>query len=1244
MIRDSGFPDDEFTSSKRSRDASKKGSSSIAVSSNEKLSHVIPEEYLYDPLAAEPTLDHLRSMASNLVIQAEQEDRKVEKRTNALLTSLPSSPVRRNSMMEDKGEDGKEEAGKILRDLLRAADKDVSIHMARVKAVLAQDPSILKSFSFETDKELQQRSQRLTSLQEQRKGLATEALKILQNLNENMDQQDDATTETTGNVTETMSSPSKKSLQTRLSAWRKALQLYIFTPPDHHITTAETGDPSKSTTSFQRSSQSDLTLLQLLQNLCVLCKPEEEEGDEMTLLSVLEQAKQVCSTHMNKCQSHLQDAMEQTIEIQQKYHVHLIAHSISAQRTLHQTSNVQKQFLHFGKEALKIGRALETAESRRRQCDYAQKLIRRFWFMENLAEQEELSGEYIQVGDEVRNVIAPASCKMDELFTRKEFSLEASKTLNGLRMIIKCRSTVSASGTSENATDTTPKSTITPSSKRAGNPPTIDPQAQRRFDLTSNLIERTSTALEQRLLNDFSQIYTSSGTYDFSSVQAAKRHGRLDWVELRNISESLMFFDHGKALQELYINLVVSTKIPELFHKDDFEIEDEDESDDDVNQNDETTSTLEEKEADFDIDATRTKLSTLFHRVCEVCTEEFQLIAHVFSPTLPHHLIVDLPSSSGRGLGQSSSFTEAYPMNVARLLLQRIINNPQNGMQAQINDLLESIDRRGDFDAGSKKLDVFVVLHEKAAALFELLKEAAQKMWGTSAFSPAAGTLKDQSGNDALASFTSNSQAVNSLIQFLTSQEIALSSSHRRGYLNLELRLLHHQCCANLDRAGAKLIKQARGREGNRMNSTPGAIPEFRAPIMTLDKAYIKNIGFKGLLSGVLKQSTLRQPLIHAIDSLARARLMYGVGSGGGEDVDSTARVILTMFTQMINFIGYSYLFPIIESLGSMLQSVPPSSPPLLPFDENAEPHNLGVDGDFWISIERIYSFCKSFDRELWAENRAGSNRTWSILVSTRSQTSLTLAKDRRMNFFQNLEERGESVILRALDAISSHIQWILVAGGESASTSGSTTRILQNFTNQGGGPYAVPNGSLLDSTNSPSVKAITFCLRSQFVHIQSALTPQSLSAFWTALSMRLHDILVARLLQHYTVSTVGAVVLSRDVEALRSVAMLAGTMHSHWDNLRELLTLYMTPPDALKTMLVGPDGDVNSGKGMFGRVGKDQSIVFTSRRVDYRYNTKHGYKKSPWVIELLEDLGVNDPTDGRLNLSIYAAENMIEK
>ena len=78
-----------------------------------------------------------------------------------------------------------------------------------------------------------------------------------------------------------------------------------------------------------------------------------------------------------------------------------------------------------------------------------------------------------------------------------------------------------------------------------------------------------------------------------------------------------------------------------------------------------------------------------------------------------------------------------------------------------------------------------------------------------------------------------------------------------------------------------------------------GGPATYSAPVMPLEKQHLKKIGFGGLLNGVLKQSVLRQPLMHATDSLARARLMFGVGQGGFGDMDSTARVVTGIFSQM---------------------------------------------------------------------------------------------------------------------------------------------------------------------------------------------------------------------------------------------------------------------------------------------------------------------------------------------------------
>jgi len=469
---------------------------------------------------------------------------------------------------------------------------------------------------------------------------------------------------------------------------------------------------------------------------------------------------------------------------------------------------------------------------------------------------------------------------------------------------------------------------------------------------------------------------------------------------------------------------------------------------------------------------------------------------------------------------------------------------------------------------------------------------------------------------------------VTALKQFLTSQEIALSSGHRKGYLNLELRLLHHDCCSTLDNIGC-VLDMAKKTSVDLSLAEQGILEDYRAPVLPIQMKYLMTCD---ILAGPLKSSVLRQPLIYATDSLARARLMFGDGKKGGE---TTARVIASIYSQMCSFYGPAYLYPIIEALGQRLSTSVPNTPPPLPFDETGDAPDLGVPVQFWVSLEYIHTAAKSFDRELWAENRPGSGRVWEILVNTGGHASMTGSKKCRMQFFAELESRGEHAIYKALQTLSEHIRWILVAGGESMTATGGRSF----FSGGVSGPYSIPSGSSLEAPNSPAVKALTWCLRAQFVNIQAALTQQSLSAFWSALSMRLYDIFVPRLLQHYSITQVGAVILSRDVEALRSVSMLAGTNHQHWDNLRELVTLYMTPPMALKSMLIGPEGDANSSKGLFKRVGRYQSLVFMSRRSDYRVKTGQGPRKSAWVVELLEELGVTDPTDGHINIGLFAAE-----
>ena len=1099
----------------------------------------VPEEFLYNQ-HAKPILHFLPKMVKEAHIMRDE-----------------AMGIRRNAAKqqdyEDLFHDDTAEVDLIPLDaLLEAAQEDVRLHRARIKAGIERDNRLVRTYQLEQDPAYKERQDRLEARESMVKELETAAPTIIKELEESAEARGMTQSERT---------------QVQLQRWQRALEFYVHS--SQHEASKDSGASSSGAPSVESSLDWQSIFEKLLDGI----------SEDQDISQVLSQASEMCSTLVDSTKQFVIDAADHVVDLESSYLIRLEAHRLFTRGCMRHVNEIEEQFKSSGRAALQIGHQLEHAELKRSQCEAASTLIRRWWMLENLAEQEASSGKLIEVAREVRGEVAPNSCRLDPLFTQPENSLDAATALKSLRAVVRSRGNAAATG---NASGTAGMG---------------DKASSRRFDLTASLIARTSDALEQRLLNMFAEVYASGGTYDFSTKP---RPGSIDWRELRALSQALLLFDSGRALHKTYVDMVVSTRFPELFSpKDKDGVESEEEDKDDSNNSG--------GGSDFDMDATRSKLSTLFHRVSDVCTAEFELIAHVFGSEGSRTDLLD--------------GSEEMPLVVARALLQRVVSDPAHGLQARINDLLASIDRQGDFEAGAKKLDTFVVIHEKAAGLFSLLEDAAETMIPE----------EDPSDPISVRAVAAARNAAESLKGFLRSQELALSNTHRQGYINLELRLLHHDCCNSLDQAGCTLVKGPAPRP-NESLAEKGILEEYRAPVLPLHKESLKEDGLTGILAGPLKQSVLRQPLIHATDSLSRARLMFGTDKRGGE---TTARVILSIYSQMCSFYGEGLLYPIVETLREMLPSGAPSQPPSLPFDEELEAHDLGVPPPFWVALERVHSASKSFDRELWAENRKDSHRVWETLQECGDSASLAIAKEERSHFYAELERRGESAILQALDTLSAHIQWILVMGGESMLATGGT-RIFNQLTGQSGGPYAIPTGSSLETPNSPAVKSLTYCLRVHFVHVQAALTAQSLAGFWTALSMRLYDILVARLLQHYYVSTVGAVILSRDVEALRSVAMLAGSDHSHWDTLRELLTLYMTPPDAIKAMLTGPDGDAS--RGLFAKAGKDQCLVFMSRRNDYRYKTAAGLKKSGWVMELLSDLNITDPTDGRVNIALYAA------
>jgi hypothetical protein len=731
---------------------------------------------------------------------------------------------------------------------------------------------------------------------------------------------------------------------------------------------------------------------------------------------ILSQASSMCSTLVDVTKQITNDAGDQILQVEDSYQIRLEAHELFARNALLRTEEIQNQFRINGRAALQIGNQLEFAENKRQRCESASILIRRWWLMESLAEQEQMSGEELKVQEEVRGVIPLTSCRMDPLFTRPDNSLEAAKALQQLRSVVRSRGNAAASANTQ-----------------TGQWEKTDATSSRRFDSTAHLISRTSDALEQRLLNTFSQVYSKGGAYEFTNTNnQSQNNGIIAWQELGDLAHALLLFDSGRNLHKRYVDMVVSTRFPELFdaseikRSGDLEDTKKDDQDDEAH--------------DLDMDATRAKLSSLFHRVSEVCMQEFQLIAYVFcqdSSSSSSSRDHDHDDDTGTGV------TEYMPLTVARALCMRVIGDPKHGLQARIIDLLESIDRKGDFDTGAKKLDTFVVIHEKAAGLFGLLKDAAERLLRRD-------LSRGPDDTGAAAAATASQNAVDSLKAFLNSQEISLNNSHRSGYLNLELRLLHHECCNSLDQVGCSLMRPAPIQMDQSMLEK-GILEEYRAPLLPLDKQALREGGFNEILAGPLKQSVLRQPLIHATDSLARARLMFGTGKSGGE---TSARVITSIYNQMSIFYGQGFLYPIVEAMAEMLKMKPPSPAPTLPFDEDQAAHDLGVDPAFWVGLERVHSAAKAFDREMWAGDRVGSNRVWDILAHSGDGTavanSMSVARECRIEFFTDLERRGESAIFKALDTLNAHIFWILVQGGEASLSSGGN-RLLQTLTGQTG-------------------------------------------------------------------------------------------------------------------------------------------------------------------------------------------------
>jgi hypothetical protein len=133
---------------------------------------VIPEEYRKNGIDAEPQLFYLPRMTSN---------------TN----------------------------GTSLDDLLDAAQKDVRLHQARIRAALLNQPTLLTEYDYEKDTVYISRQQRLKERMEMVEILSKESRAILRDLNEERK-----------NLT-----PAER-MQVKLAQWQRALELYVYCPSE----------------------------------------------------------------------------------------------------------------------------------------------------------------------------------------------------------------------------------------------------------------------------------------------------------------------------------------------------------------------------------------------------------------------------------------------------------------------------------------------------------------------------------------------------------------------------------------------------------------------------------------------------------------------------------------------------------------------------------------------------------------------------------------------------------------------------------------------------------------------------------------------------------------------------------------------------------------------------------------------------------------------------------------------------
>ncbi len=100
-----------------------------------------------------------------------------------------------------------------LARLLKAAEEDIRLHQARIKAVVQNNPKLVTTYTFQDDADLRGRLLRKTQRLERLKSLQENASTILEELDE---------------VKKGLTAEER--IQVKLARWQRALDLYVYSP------------------------------------------------------------------------------------------------------------------------------------------------------------------------------------------------------------------------------------------------------------------------------------------------------------------------------------------------------------------------------------------------------------------------------------------------------------------------------------------------------------------------------------------------------------------------------------------------------------------------------------------------------------------------------------------------------------------------------------------------------------------------------------------------------------------------------------------------------------------------------------------------------------------------------------------------------------------------------------------------------------------------------------------------------